>query len=75
MGTSKLAVHPVPHADKSIATIIYSSGTTGRMKGTLLTHRNLSAAIIMSSIGSISRSQSPEHEAERGLCFLPMYHG
>lgn len=71
MGTSKLEVHPAPEADTTMATIIYSSGTTGRMKGTLLTHRNISAAITMSNAGSSLDGD----EAERGLCFLPMYHG
>lgn len=36
-------VNPVPIAASAVATVVYTSGTTGRPKGVMLTHRNIVA--------------------------------
>ena len=52
----------------SIAGLVYTSGTTGRPKGVLLTHRNLS-----SNLNAI-RAVFPISPEERSLSFLPWAH-
>lgn len=64
----RLETHPIVDAKNTPALIIYSSGTTGRMKGTLLSHHNLNATLLMSD-------SVPSMHDEKALCFLPMYHG
>jgi len=52
----------------SLAAIVYTSGTTGRPKGVMLTHRN-----VISNINSISRA-TPVLETDVFLSFLPLSH-
>ena len=54
---------PLPH---SLAAIVYTSGTTGKSKGVMLTHRNIAA-----DAASICRVLSG---AGRGVLALPLHH-
>ncbi|XP_022137309.1 4-coumarate--CoA ligase-like 9 [Momordica charantia] len=56
------------------ATILYSSGTTGRVKGVILTHRNL---IVVNSAPRglhpmVDQGEMEPHPAS--LCLLPLFH-
>jgi long-chain acyl-CoA synthetase len=51
-----------------VAVCLYTSGTTGRPKGALLTHRNL-----LSNVESF-RQIAPCDERDRFLCILPLFH-
>ncbi|TXG91714.1 long-chain fatty acid--CoA ligase [Rhodococcus rhodnii] len=54
-----------------LATIVYTSGTTGRPKGCMLTHRNLLSemrALLAAPVGEIA---APGH---RAVVFLPLAH-
>lgn len=54
----------------SVAALLYSSGTTGKNKGVILTHRNFIA-------GATMVTSDQEHDKEYYktiLCFLPMFH-
>jgi long-chain acyl-CoA synthetase len=53
---------------EEVAVCLYTSGTTGRPKGALLTHRNL-----VSNIDSF-RQIAPCDERDRFLCILPLFH-
>ena len=58
---------PAP-ADDALLLVLYTSGTTGRQKGAMLTHSNLLANVRASiaALGIDSR--------DRFLCLLPMFH-
>ena len=64
---------PKPDRDPrlSLATLPFSSGTTGLPKGVMLTHHNIVAnvyqTLIPDEVGAITDSDTM-------LCFLPMYH-
>jgi acyl-CoA synthetase (AMP-forming)/AMP-acid ligase II len=60
-------VHPEPAPD-ALALLMYTSGTTGRPKGVMLTQANLAA-----NSHSISREHSLT-PADRVLAVLPLYH-
>ena len=54
-----------------LASLVYTSGTTGRPKGCMLSHRNFLAevrAILTSDIGAVAKP------GNRGLTFLPLAH-
>ncbi|MFC9998877.1 AMP-dependent synthetase/ligase [Nocardia sp. NPDC127526] len=54
-----------------LASLVYTSGTTGRPKGCMLTHRNLLSevrGILKASIGDVARP------GQRMLTFLPLAH-
>ena len=74
-GRERLAQEPTLADDRAIAvtpeqlaTLVYTSGTTGRPKGTMITHGN-----IMWTLRS-STSPFEIHEDERLLSFLPLSH-
>lgn len=66
------AVGPGPGGDpmdpEDVAVCLYTSGTTGRPKGALLTHRNL-----MSNIVAFHQI-APCDERDIFLCVLPLFH-
>jgi long-chain acyl-CoA synthetase len=53
-----------------LATIVYTSGTTGRPKGCLLTHRNLYA----NAANAVAQIPELFHEGATTLLFLPLAH-
>ncbi len=55
-------------APDDLATIVYTSGTTGRPKGVMLTHRN-----IVSNVHAALKA-IPVHASDRFLSFLPLSH-
>ena len=58
----------LPVAADALATIVYTSGTTGRPKGVMLTHRN-----ILSNASSALQTFSV-YPSDKFLSFLPMSH-
>jgi long-chain acyl-CoA synthetase len=65
--TGPLPVFPLSAIDH-VSTILYTSGTTGRPKGALLTHRNITAnALAASEVIHISPN-------DRFVVFLPLFH-
>lgn len=54
---------------KDLAAILYTSGTTGRPKGAMLTHRNL-----VSNIRSTLQAMHVQPGEERFLVILPLFH-
>jgi long-chain acyl-CoA synthetase len=59
------AIHPAP---ESVAGLVYTSGTTGRPKGVMLTHRNLTFTI------AATIESFPVSAADRTVSFLPWAH-
>ncbi len=59
---------PVPRVPEDLAAILYTSGTTGRSKGAMLTHWNL-----VSNAEALARAWHFE-PADRLLHALPMFH-
>ena len=57
------------HID-ALATIVYTSGTTGRPKGCMLTHRNLRTNVVQ-SLDAIGPTLRP---GDTALLFLPLAH-
>jgi long-chain acyl-CoA synthetase len=58
----------MPIASDALAAIVYTSGTTGRPKGVMLSHRN-----IVSNVNSIMAAM-PVREDDVFLSFLPLSH-
>jgi len=66
------STEPVAADVGDLALLVYTSGTTGRPKGVMLTHGNLIAiAIAMATSGVASLSLSP---SDRCLLILPLFH-
>jgi long-chain acyl-CoA synthetase len=57
-----------PAETDELATLVYTSGTTGRPKGVMLSHRNI-ISNVLASIRAI-----PAHELDRFVSFLPLSH-
>ncbi len=55
-------------AADELATIVYTSGTTGRPKGVMLSHRNILSNVIA------SMKALPAYTSDRFLSFLPLSH-
>ena len=51
-----------------VATLVYTSGTTGNPKGVMLTHRNISFNV------ETMRNNIPIEPGQKGLSFLPVSH-
>ena len=65
---NKSSIEDKSPASNDVALLMYTSGTTGKPKGVMLTHANLLAA---------GRFISTGHEIDgkdKGLCVLPIYH-
>jgi long-chain acyl-CoA synthetase len=60
---------PVIEPGRDLAAILYTSGTTGRPKGAMLTHRNL-----MSNTASVMQALELQPGRDRMLVVLPMFH-
>ena len=57
-----------PHTADNVSTILYTSGTTGRPKGALLTHRNILAnAMAATEVIRVTHR-------DRFVVFLPLFH-
>jgi long-chain acyl-CoA synthetase len=80
----KLAIPDVPLEPEDDATILYTSGTTGKPKGALGTHRNMTSNVMAGGIG-VARSALraglpiPESDPHKlpprvGLLVVPMFH-
>ena len=54
--------------EDDVAAVLYTSGTTGKPKGVMITHRN----IIFAS--RVKSEQLPVYHGERILCALPLFH-
>ena len=61
-------------AKKQIATVNYSSGTTGLPKGVMITHSNLVANVSQCIYLSFLRKEVQEGAKERWVGFLPLFH-
>jgi long-chain acyl-CoA synthetase len=62
------ALARAPAAPEELATIVYTSGTTGRPKGVMLSHRN-----ILSNVLAAAKA-IPVYPHDRFLSFLPLSH-
>jgi long-chain acyl-CoA synthetase len=58
-----------PPSKEDVATVLYTSGTTGQPKGVMLTHKGIVYG------AQIKTQHIPVQPAERILCVLPLFHG
>lgn len=60
--------HPINISENELCTILYTSGTTGKPKGAMLSHKNLiSNAISTNEVFKVT-------EQDNFICVLPMFH-
>ena len=64
---------PVSADPSAVALLQYTGGTTGRPKGAMLTHANITAAAEMSAYLQSVRDR-PEDHPDRVLLLLPLFH-
>jgi len=57
-----------PPSGEDVAAVMYTSGTTGKPKGVMITHKNILFA------SRIKTEDIPVHPGERILCVLPLFH-
>lgn len=69
LASSEAVPQPTIRPADDLAAILYTSGTTGKPKGAMLTHRNLS-----SNIASIREALGLTPGRDVMLCALPMFH-
>lgn len=67
---AQVARHRQAVQENDLATILYTSGTTGTPKGVMLSHRN----IISNVFGSADVIQEIDVEGKRAISFLPLNH-
>src|SRR5438270_13419886 len=66
--TERIALLPQRMAAQSVASLIFTSGTTGRPKGVMLSHRNLTSMVAMlASVFDMDTSDGV-------LSVLPLHH-
>jgi long-chain acyl-CoA synthetase len=77
-GAEKIAQDPdLPQKMRSelkaedVATILYTSGTTGSPKGVMLTHQNITSNV---TAGFLALAKQDKSGLETGLSFLPLTH-
>jgi long-chain acyl-CoA synthetase len=66
-GCQKLVIQDPP-AGRDVAAVMYTSGTTGRPKGVMITHSNILFA------SRIKTERVQVYHGERILCVLPLFH-
>jgi len=64
---------PVPPKTNDLATICYTSGTTGKPKGALITHANF-VSISSSMLNYVEKANLLDKEQDRYLSYLPLAH-
>jgi 4-coumarate--CoA ligase len=63
--------------EQDTACLVYSSGTTGKPKGVMLTHRNLVSNILMNILvenGNLNWRGGPTGDGDKTIGFLPFFH-
>ncbi len=70
-GSSATVERPAIQAKEDLAFLVYSSGTTGLPKGVMLTHANMVANILQSTVMD---GKETSWQRDHTLGFLPMYH-
>jgi long-chain acyl-CoA synthetase len=69
MASTGIPPTPQIDADRHLAVILYTSGTTGRPKGAMLSHRNL-----LANTASVVQAMELQPGRDRLLVVLPLFH-